>query len=85
MDGAKHLLIVIGDHAWHEAGGYTEKTLPVAGPDSHLGKLVRIELASGRAEILASGFAIHKDLFATQMGIYGKLSTGHRAAMSSIC
>ena len=56
MDGAEHLLIVIGDHAWHEAGGYTEKTLPVAGPDSHLGKLVRIELASGRAEIIASGF-----------------------------
>ena len=56
MDGVEHLLIVIGDHAWHEAGGYTEKTLPVAGPNSHLGKLVRIELASGKAEILASGF-----------------------------
>ena len=56
MDGAEHLLIVIGDHAWHEAGGYTEETLPVAGPDSHLGKLVRIELASGRADIVASGF-----------------------------
>ncbi len=56
MEGAEHLLIVIGDHAWHEAGGYTDKTLPVAGPESHFGKLVRVELASGRAEIVASGF-----------------------------
>ena len=56
MDGAEHLLVVIGDHAWHAAGGYTEDTLTIAGPDSHLGKLVRIDLTNGGAEIVASGF-----------------------------
>ena len=40
-----------------EAGGYTEKTRPPwLAPTPTLGKLVRIELASGRAEIVASGF-----------------------------
>ena len=59
MDGAEHLLVAIGDHgwnAWHDRQetGDTEQLLDVD-PDSHLGKLVRIELTSGEAEVVASG------------------------------
>ena len=60
IDGAKHLLVAVGDHAWYEwherqMAGNPEKP-PVVDPDSHLGKLVRIELASGEVEVVASGF-----------------------------
>ena len=60
MDGDEHLLIAVGDHAWYEwhlrnEGGDPDKP-PVVDPDAHLGKLVRIELGSGRAEIIATGF-----------------------------
>ena len=60
MDGAEHLLVAVGDHAWYEwherqKAGDPEKP-PVVDPDSHLGKLVRIELASGEVEIVANGF-----------------------------
>ncbi|MXZ22342.1 MAG: c-type cytochrome [Caldilineaceae bacterium SB0665_bin_25] len=60
MEGAGHLLIAVGDHAWYEwhlrnEVGDPEKP-PVVDPDSHLGKLIRIELASGKAEIVATGF-----------------------------
>lgn len=60
MDGDEHLLIAVGDHAWYEwhlrnEGGDPDKP-PVVDPDTHLGKLVRIELESGRAEIVATGF-----------------------------
>jgi len=60
MDGGEHLLVAVGDHAWYEwhlrnEGGDPEKP-PVVDPDSHLGKLIRIELASGKAEIVATGF-----------------------------
>ena len=59
MDGAEHLLVAIGDHGWYEwhdrqEAGDTAKPLDVD-PDSHLGKLVRIELTSGEAEVVASG------------------------------
>ena len=59
MDGADHLLVAVGDHGWYEwhdrqNTGNTEKLLDVD-PDSHLGKLVRIELTSGEAEVVASG------------------------------
>ena len=46
-DGPDHLLIVIGDHA---------KEQFVEDPDSHLGKLVRVAIETGEAEILALGF-----------------------------
>ena len=46
-DGPEHLLVVIGDH-------YSNPFLSQAS-DSHLGKLVRIEIETGRAETLASG------------------------------
>ena len=60
MDGADHLLVAVGDHAWYEwherqKAGDPEKP-PVVDPDSHLGKLVRIELVSGEVEIVANGF-----------------------------
>ncbi|MCY3899481.1 MAG: PQQ-dependent sugar dehydrogenase [Caldilineaceae bacterium] len=60
MDGDEHLLVAVGDHAWYEwhvrnEGGDPEKP-PVVDPDTHLGKLVRIELESGRNEIVATGF-----------------------------
>ena len=60
IDGAEHLLVAVGDHAWYEwherqTAGDPEKP-PVVDPESHLGKLVRIELASGEVEVVASGF-----------------------------
>ena len=60
IDGAEHLLVAVGDHAWYEwherqMAGNPEKP-PVVDPDSHLGKLVRIELESGEIEVVASGF-----------------------------
>lgn len=60
MDGAGHLLVAVGDHAmyeWHErqtAGDAGNR--PIIDPDSHLGKLVRIELATGSAAVVAGGF-----------------------------
>ena len=45
-DGPEHLLVVIGAHG-------TENISQVV--DSHLGKLVRIEIETGDAEIVASG------------------------------
>ena len=46
MDGPDHLLVVIGDH---RQGEYAQD------PASHLGKLVRVEIETGRAETLAFG------------------------------
>ena len=59
MDGANHLLVAVGDHGWYEwhdrqETGDTENLLGVD-PDSHLGRLVRIDLTSGEAEVVASG------------------------------
>ena len=45
-DGPDHLLVVIGDHG---QGEYVQD------PASHLGKLIRVEIETGRAETLASG------------------------------
>lgn len=60
MDGVEHLLVAVGDHAWYEwhllAEAGDPAKPPVVDPDSHLGKLVRIELNSGRAQIVATGF-----------------------------
>ena len=56
MDGDDQLLVVTGDHTWHETLGHSAETLPLAGPDSHLSKLIRIELTSGKAEVVANGF-----------------------------
>ena len=60
MDGAEHLLVFIGDHKWYEWHEQQQsgdgKKSPVVDPDYHLGRLVRIELASDKAEIVADGF-----------------------------
>jgi len=56
MDGAEHLLIVIGSHGWEEKREGRGRWLIVSDdPDAHLGKLVRIHVTTGTAEILASG------------------------------
>ena len=46
-DGPDHLFVVIGDHHRHPS--------PSQDPNSHLGKLVRVEIETGRALTLASG------------------------------
>ena len=56
MDGAEHLLVVIGAHGWEGMrGGRGRWPLISDDPDTHLGKLVRIHVTTGTAEILASG------------------------------
>ena len=56
MDGDEHLLVVIGAHGW-EAKMEGRGRWPIISddPDAHLGKLVRIHVTTGTAEILASG------------------------------
>ena len=58
MDGPEHLLLVTGDHALFESyqEEHPQDPHPLTDPDSQLGKLLRIELASGEAEVIASGF-----------------------------
>lgn len=60
MDGDEHLLAAVGDHGWFEwherqETGEGERT-PNVQPGSHLGKLIRLELATGEVEVVASGF-----------------------------
>ena len=56
MDGDEHLLIVIGAHGWEDKF-WGRRRWPIVSdaPDAHLGKLVRIHVTTGTAEILASG------------------------------
>ncbi len=58
MDGPGHLLLVTGDQAFYE--WYQEEhplePPPAVETDAHIGKLLRIELASGEVETVASGF-----------------------------
>ena len=60
MDGAEHLLVAVGDHGWYEWHVQLEagdpENPPVVDPDTHLGRLLRIELATGQVEIVAGGF-----------------------------
>ena len=56
-DGPDRLLIVIGDHArdgWDSKGEWRSPALP-QDPDSHFGKLISVDIATGRAEVLALG------------------------------
>lgn len=57
MDGPGELLVVVGDHTYYEWQEEIDrwKDSPVVEPDFHLGKLVRIHLASGRAQVVAAG------------------------------
>ena len=56
MDGDEHLLVVIGAHGWEEKSeGRGRWPIVSDDPDAHLGKLLRIQITTGTAEILASG------------------------------
>ena len=50
-DGPDHLLVVVGDHGWI----WTGESFAAQDPDSHLGKLVRVDIETGETEILALG------------------------------
>ena len=54
-DGPEHLLVIIGDHGRDGLGGRAPAPILPVSPDSHLGKLVRIRIATGAAEILTLG------------------------------
>lgn len=54
-DGPEHLLVIIGDHGRDGLGGRAPAPILPVSPDSHLGKLVRINIATGAAEILTMG------------------------------
>ena len=55
MDGDEHLLILIGDHGKDGWEGIHEMPNLVDNPDLHLGKLIRIEISTGKAETLTIG------------------------------
>lgn len=81
LDGDDHLLVFVGDHGRDGWGTAEEGRLPILpqAPDSHLGKLVRVEIATGRAEIFTSGhrnpLGLARDragrLWATEHGAHG--------------
>ncbi len=58
MDGPDHLLLVTGDQAYYEwyQEEYPLEPPPAIEADSHLGKLLRIELANGKVETVGGGF-----------------------------
>ena len=74
-DGPDHLLVVIGDHLGDKYRNY----LISQASDSHLGKLVRVEIETGRTETLASGLRNpqglardgHGTLWETEHGPWG--------------
>ena len=53
MDGPHHLLLSIGDHG--QDGRILPPLLPPEDPASHLGKLVRVEIATGVVQVLTVG------------------------------
>ncbi len=77
-DGPDHLLVIIGDHGQDGFGRNRVPILP-QDPNSHFGKLVRIEIETGAVEILTmghrapSGLARDRDgnLWATEHGPEG--------------
>ena len=56
-DGPDRLLIVIGEHGRDGQGSEANGRSPVLSqdPDSHFGKLISVDIATGRAEVLALG------------------------------
>ena len=50
-DGTEHLLVLTGHHRWE---GWEAR--PSFDTDDHFGKLLRIDIESGEAEVLAIGF-----------------------------
>ena len=81
VDGPDRLLIVIGEHGRDGWGSEAKGRSPVLSqdPDSHFGKLISVDIATGRAEVLAlglrnpQGLARDRDgrLWASEHGPYG--------------
>ncbi len=67
-DGPDHLLVIIGDHG---KDGFGEDRFPILpqDPDSHLGKLVRIEIGTGAVEVLTMGHRAPQGLARDRDGI----------------
>ena len=80
-DGPDHLLVLIGDHGKDGLGRVGSARYPLLpqDPGSHIGKLVRIAIGTGAAEVLTlghrnpQGFARGQDgdLWATEHGPFG--------------
>ena len=60
-DGPDHLLVIIGDHG---KDGFGRDRVPILpqDPDSHFGKLVRIEIGTGAVEVLTMGHRVPQGL-----------------------
>lgn len=54
-DGPDHLLVIIGDHGWNGWNRYCRARVLHDDADSHLGKLVRIDITTGDTEALTLG------------------------------
>lgn len=55
VDGPDHLLVIIGDHGWNGWNRYCRDRVVPDDVDSHLGKLVRVDITTGDAEVLTLG------------------------------
>ena len=64
VEGSDHLLIVTGDHGIDGRNTWVVSQ----DPESHLGKLLRVEIETGEAEILASGLRNSQGLVRDQYG-----------------
>jgi cytochrome c2 len=53
IDDNDHLLVVVGDHMWD--GRYEDRPKASMNPNFDLGKLIRIDLNSGSAQVVSSG------------------------------
>ena len=68
-DGPNHLLAVVGDHASEHLS---------QAPDSNLGKLLRIDVGTGRAEVLAVGLRNPQGLARDAEGVLWETEHGPR-------
>ena len=68
-DGPNHVLAVVGDHGWQQ---------PDQLPDSNLGKLLRVDTRTGRAEVLAVGLRNPQGLARDAEGLLWETEHGPR-------
>ena len=68
-DGPNHVLAVVGDHGWQQ---------PDQLPDSNLGKLLRVDTRTGRAEVLAVGLRNPQGLARDAEGVLWETEHGPR-------
>ena len=81
MDGDNHLLVAIGNNAWHMWNEISGRPVPLSTyeNDYQLGKLVRIDLTGGETEIVARGLRnpqglardVHGNLWESEHGPEG--------------